>query len=170
MSKMNKITCTASLWACFSFSTSIFAGPLDISDVPLELTPAVAPNILVVSDDSESMDWEIVTQDIVNNGVLFFPTINGSGSPGNSIVPRVDDGDGAADGNAANPCSDYTNPAASGGSGDYVDGYIYIVAFPSNQTIPTDTTGTADAARINCYVADDDEWRARSYTFNALYF
>ena len=40
------------LSAGFIMSMSVQAGPLDISDVPLELTPAVAPNILIVSDDT----------------------------------------------------------------------------------------------------------------------
>ena len=145
------------------------ASPLTISDVPLELTPAVPPNILIVSDDSESMDWEILTQDDFNSGALFSSHLNGTGS-GNQVIDRVDDGDGAADGDAVNTCAKYSRDVP-GGSGDFVDGYLYIVAFPTNESIPSDATLLPNDAIIkNCYVADDDDWRARSHTFNNLYF
>ncbi len=177
MKIINKTTHTSalwvlSLWTILSFGITVLAGPLDISDVPLELTPAVAPNILIVSDDSESMDWEVLTQDIINGGVFFSAHLDGTDDVVHQIAQRLDDGDGAADGNATNSCFNYAiQRAGSGGSGDYVDGYTYIVAFPTNQTVPIDSTILPNDAIIkNCYVADDEAWRARSYAFNKLYF
>ena len=172
MDGINQTISLVAIWALIIFNTTVYAGPLDISDVPLELTPAVAPNILIVSDDSESMDWEILTQDITNDGVFFSAHLDGTDDLVNQIVQRLDDGDGAADGDLANSCFNYAIlRAGSGGSGDYVDGYSYIVAFPSNQTIPIDNTILPNDAIIkNCYIADDEAWRARSYTFNKLYF
>ena len=139
------------------------AADLDISDVPLELTPAVPPNVLIVTDDSLSMDWEVLTQDNTNDGAFNSSHLDGTIDAVNPITERVADGDGAADGDAVNPCANIVNPAIPV-PGEYKSGYLYIVAFPNDQFMPS------DLARRNCYVADDDAWRARSHTFNKLYF
>ncbi|MGH1537179.1 MAG: hypothetical protein ACRBDX_03900, partial [Gammaproteobacteria bacterium] len=107
--------CLLFLWVLLSACITAQAGPLDISDVPLELTPAVAPNILIVSDDSESMDWEVLTQDIINDGVFFSAHLDVTDDLVNQIIQRLDDGDGAADGNATNSCFDYAIQRAGSG-------------------------------------------------------
>ena len=41
---------------------------LDLTSVPLELAPAAPPNVLLVSDSTESMDWEVLTGDLTREG------------------------------------------------------------------------------------------------------
>jgi len=50
------------------FAANLTAADLNISDVPLELTPSVPPNVFILADDSGSMDWEILTQNSENAG------------------------------------------------------------------------------------------------------
>ena len=130
--------------------TNVNAAALDISNVPLELTPSVAPNVLIFNNDSSSMDWEVLTQDALNGGKFNAPQPDGSGLP-TEITQRVDDGDGGADANCLVESSAF-------------GGYAYAVAFATNTNIP------ATAGSENCYVADDDAWRFRNFQFNPLYF
>ncbi len=139
--------------ACMFICTvamNAYAVPLDISNVPLELTPSVAPNVLIFNNDSGSMDWEVLTQDALNGGKFYAPQPDGSGLP-TEITQRVDDGDGGADANCLVESSAF-------------GGYAYAVAFPTNTNIP------AAAGSENCYVADDDAWRFRNFQFNPFYF
>ncbi len=148
------------------------ASTLTISDVPLELSSALPANILILTDDSGSMDWEILTQNNKSSGAFIAPNIDGSGLF-TDITQRLDDGDGAADGDAslvpAVSCDTYANPAIPG-TGEFVNGYLYIVAFPSNQFKPSDSSLADENIIANCYVADDDSFRARNSKFNPLYF
>ena len=41
----------------------------DIAQSPLELTPTVNPNVMILFDDSGSMDFEIMTPDVVSSGL-----------------------------------------------------------------------------------------------------
>ena len=41
----------------------------DIAQSPLELTPTVNPNVMILFDDSGSMDFEIMTLDVVSSGL-----------------------------------------------------------------------------------------------------
>lgn len=143
---------------CYLALGVAYAGSLDISTVPLELTPAVPPNILIVTDDSGSMDWEVLTQDNNNSGAFNASHLDGTIDLVNPITHRI-----VNVGGSLVSCEDLVDPATSR-TGEHIDGYIYIVAFPSNEFQPS------DADRINCFVADDDAWRARSHQFNQLYF
>jgi len=134
------------------------AGLLDISDTPLELTPAVPPNVLIIADDSGSMDWEVLTQDSNNSGAFNSSHLDGTIDLANPITQRV-----VGFGRSAVSCEEEVDPAIER-TGEHRDGYLYIVAFDSNKFQPSDPD------KINCFVADDDAWRARSYQFNSLYF
>ena len=126
------------------------AAPLDVSDVPLELTPSVAPNVLFLNNDSGSMDWEVLTEDAINGGKFNSPQPDGTGLP-TQITQREPQGDNGADANCL---------AISSAFG----GYAYAVAFATNTDIP------ATAGSENCFVAADDAWRFRNYQFNPFYF
>lgn len=140
------------------------AALLDISDVPLELTPALSPNVLFLTDDSGSMDWEVLTQDVSNSGAFSGPNIDGSGGAAN-ITHRAPIGGTPA------TCQQYVDPATSTtGSGDFVSGYLYGVRFLNNQLVPNDTDLLIDPLIKNCFVADDNAFRFRNSTFNPLYF
>ena len=140
------------------------AGPLNISNVPLELTPSVPPNVLILTDDSGSMDWEILTQNPDNSGAFCSPNVDGSCVVA-GITHRVPEAGGPPS------CQPYIDPLTATASGDYVSGYLYIVAFNSNDLVPKDLVTPANDPFIrNCYVARDDEFRVRNSIFNPLYF
>jgi hypothetical protein len=65
------------------FLTSLtYASPLapipDIAKSPLELTPTVAANVMIVLDDTGSMDFEVITADALSSGLFFGPDPDGS--------------------------------------------------------------------------------------------
>ncbi len=141
------------------------AAALTISDVPLELSPSLPPNVLVLMDDSGSMDWEVITQHIENSGALCSPTVSGACDFA-GIIHRVPAGGAPAS------CEPYVNPVAvtPAQPQDYISGYLYAVRFPSDTFFPTDSTLADDRVIANCYVAADDDFRFRSSAFNPLYF
>ena len=53
-------------------ATSAFALPLisDIAQTPLELTPTVETNIVILFDDSGSMGFEVMTADALSSGLV----------------------------------------------------------------------------------------------------
>ena len=161
--KIIKLTKHAMLFACISCVCVVNAGPLNISNVPLELTPAVPPNIFILTDDSGSMDWEVLTQNIDNSGAFCSPSVDGSCNTA-GITHRVPEGGVPAS------CQPYVDPATSTPSDDYVSGYLYAVRFPNDTFFPTDGSLADDTVIENCYVADDNAFRFRNSKFNPLYF
>lgn len=140
-------TCSATavgVW--MAFATAASAAPLNLADNALEVVEGVEPNILILSDDSGSMDWEVMTTDAGNDGRLTGMQRDGSNTGTGSIKHRDSDDDGVADCGFA--------------SGSFY-GYMYGVEFGSN----TYTDGSLD-----CNTADDEEWRFRNSDFNPLYF
>ena len=137
-------------YALFS-ATSIYAlQPIgDISQTPLELTPTVEPNIVILFDNSGSMDFEIMTADAHSSGLFFAPNPDGSSfgstQPELQITHRAD-------------CALIV--AAFGG-------YAYGVKSSINQYEPDASLGTDKA---NCYVAHEQAWRFRCASFNTLYY
>lgn len=127
-------------FACSSVALGIQPIP-DIAQSPLELTPTVNPNVMILLDDSGSMDFEVMTPDVVTSGLFF------------SAAQSANDGDDALELTPRAGCELIT--AAFGG-------YAYGVASPTNEYI--DSTGS------NCYVAPADDFRFRSALFNSLYF
>ncbi len=134
----------------------LFAGPLlaapgTLDQAPLYVGPAVEPNIVILSDDSGSMDWEIMSRDLANSG-RFTATQPDGTDPGTagSVKHRDDDDDGTADCTFADSFSS--------------DGYIYGVEFDSNSYFDMTDAGH------DCRTADDEAWRFRNSDFNPLYF
>ena len=124
------------------------ASPGALEQSPLYVGPAVESNIMILSDDSGSMDWEIMSRDLANGG-RFTATQPDGTDPGNggSVKHRDANDDGTADCTFADSYSS--------------DGYIYGVEFGSN----TYTDNSSD-----CHTADDEAWRFRNSDFNPLYF
>jgi type IV pilus assembly protein PilY1 len=130
--------------------TPVSANPLDLSDVPLFLTINVLPNILFLIDDSQTMDFEVMTKD--PHGGLFCgtqPDCSIPDPPGSTVKHRDDNDSGFAD-------------CAFASNGQTFKGYIYGTRFPGN-TYP-------DGGGQNCNIADDQAWRFRNSDFNLLYF
>ncbi|UEX78906.1 pilus assembly protein [Spiribacter halobius] len=120
---------------------------LDISQNALEALTPVEPNVVVLNDDSGSMDWEVMTTD-VGAEFLFSGTQPDGTSPADAGDPVHRDAD-----NDGNPDCTF----ASNGR----PGYLYIAEFASN---------TYGDNGLDCNTADDDSWRARNSDFNRLYF
>lgn len=130
-------------------TSSLLAAPGTLDQTPLYVGPAVEPNIVILSDDSGSMDWEVMTSG--NNGWFYSNQPNGTndGTSG-SIKVRDPNGTDAGD------CDVFGAPYDNGGL------YLYGVRFRNN----TDMLW----ADWNCFVADDEAWRFRNSDFNPLYF
>ncbi len=134
----------------FFSATALALQPIgDIAQTPLELTPTVEPNVMILFDDSGSMDFEVMTADALSSGLFFAPNPDGSdyGSTQTElqITHRAD-------------CELVT--AAFGG-------YAYGVKSLVNQYEPNPSLGNDKA---NCYVADEEAWRFRCSSFNTLYY
>ena len=116
----------------------------NIAQSPLELTPTVPPNVMVLVDQSGSMDFEVMTADTLSAGLFIGPDPDGSqfGSmdPALQITQRTG-------------CE--LVAAAFGG-------YAYGVGSSLNQY--------QDASNNHCYVADSQAWRFRCSSFNSLYY
>ncbi|MGE3541425.1 MAG: pilus assembly protein [Candidatus Tectimicrobiota bacterium] len=131
-------------------TTLALAAPLDLLNVPIYLSSAVEPNVLLVIDDSGSMDWEVITRDFANDGRYTGTQPDGTSPAGaGSVRHRDSDDDGRSD----------CGFGVLGGQTIY--GYAYGVEFATN----TYTDDTRD-----CNTADEEEWRFRNSDFNLLYF
>ena len=129
------------------FAGNAGAGPLNLSDNALEVVVGVEPNIMIVSDDSGSMDWEVMSTDYAHGGRFTGTQPDGSSPAGSgSVKHRDSNDDGIAD---------------CGFNSGTFHGYLYIVEFGSN------TYG--DDGR-DCNTADDEAWRIRNSDFNPMYF
>ncbi len=129
------------------YATTGLAGPLNLSDNALEVVVGVEPNIMIVNDDSGSMDWEVMSTDYDHGGLFTGTQPDGSSPAGSGTVKHRDsDDDGIAD---------------CGFNSGTFHGYLYIVEFGSN------TYG--DNAQ-DCNTADDEAWRIRNSDFNPMYF
>ncbi len=49
---------------------SVSAANLDLAKEPLELSQSVEPNVMLLIDDSGSMDFEVMTEDFGEDGTL----------------------------------------------------------------------------------------------------
>jgi len=158
----------AVLFVTLLFSTQLVAVDQTISNVPLELAPSVPPNVFILTDDSGSMNWEVLTQNYDNAGAYCSDAVDGACNVG-AITHRVPEAGGPLTVPAS--CQPYIDPATAVSTGDYVDGYVYIAAFNSNTSTPQDLAEPANNPYIrNCFVAADNDFRARNAIFNPLYF
>lgn len=139
-----------SIATILAISTVISAGATGLSPIsgisqsPLQLTPTVPPNVMVLFDTTGSMEFEIMTADTLSAGLFFGPDPDGSqfGStdPALQIIHRAG-------------CE--LSAAAFGG-------YAYGVGSSLNHY--------QDPSGSHCYVADSQAWRFRCSSFNSLYY
>jgi type IV pilus assembly protein PilY1 len=136
------------LWD-FLYLSAVQAALISLSDVPLFLGFRVEPNLLLVVDDSGSMDWDVITDDASNDARFTGTQPDGSSPTGSGSVKHRDSNDnGTAD-------------CGFGTGGQTFYGYLYAAEFATN-AYPDDSD--------DCNTADDQEWRFRNYNFNRLYF
>ena len=95
------------------YASGLHAAPLQLESVPLSLVLKVEPNLMLLIDDSASMNWEVSTADLVNDGRYTGTQRDGSSPAGAGQVKHRDNNDdGIAD------CSFGTAPGSplSGGT------------------------------------------------------
>ena len=139
------------------YASGLHAAPLQLESVPLSLILKVEPNLILMIDDSDSMNWEVSTGDLVNDGRYTGTQRDGSSPAGSGQVKHRDNNDdGTAD------CSFGTAPGSPPPAGQSLYGYAYGVEFPTN--------GDPSPLPHKCNTADDAEWRFRNHNFNPLYF
>lgn len=129
---------------CLGALSPLAAAPLRLSQVPLFLSLKAHPNIVFVIDDSGSMDWEVLTQDVANDGRLTGKQPNGSDAGQGTVRHRAGCGFGV---------------------GQSFYGYIYGVDIG-----PGVARNLYDDDARDCNTADDQDWRFRNADFNSLYF
>ncbi len=111
------------------------SGPLNLAQNALEIAPGAEPNIVILFDDSGSMDWEA----LMASGVMTANQPNGtniSSSNGGSVVHQ--------------PGCNFNYP------------YAYGMRFNTNTYSSSNYYGIC--------VAEMDNWRFRTSSFNKLYF
>ncbi len=131
-----------------SLTSVVNAAPGTLDQAPLYVGPAVESNIMLLNDDSGSMDWEAMTR--ATSGLFFSNQPNGDNTGAGPWKVRDDDNDGDDD----------------------CDGWwvLYSVQFDSNIYQSWAWDGGWDHADDSCRVADDEAWRFRNSDFNPLYF
>ena len=112
----------------------------DVAQTPLILSPTTQSNVVVLMDDSSSMDYEVMTADALSAGLFFAPNPDGSGLTTDVITHR--------------PGCELRSAA--------LGGYAYGIVASTN--VHQDSTGG------NCYVAAQDAWRFRCSTYNSMYY
>ncbi|PCJ17799.1 MAG: hypothetical protein COB04_08040 [Gammaproteobacteria bacterium] len=123
-----------------------FTGDLDLAQQALELRVGSEPNVVILMDDSGSMDWEVMSLDFDNGSLFTGLQPDGSNTGVGPLIDRDSNDDG------------FINCLV--GSGSFF-GYLYGVEFGSN------TYGDNGS---DCNTSDDQAWRFRNADFNPLYF
>src|SRR5687768_6284530 len=72
---------------------STYAASTDISDIPLAVKNQVAPNIMMTLDDSGSMQWEFLPEDLMGSSMWMYPRPSNpyGGSTYTNQVPNFND-------------------------------------------------------------------------------
>ncbi|OUS29267.1 hypothetical protein A9Q99_09145 [Gammaproteobacteria bacterium 45_16_T64] len=135
-----------SITTAFITMSTVHGGDLNLSTEALELRTSSEPNVVIIIDDSGSMDWEVVTRDFSNNMIFTAKQRDGSNSGTGDVTHRDADDSGTANCNFGSPT---------------FGGYIYGVEFGTNNY--TDNGN-------DCNTADDEAWRFRNASFNPMYF
>ena len=133
----------------FSSTAIALQSITDVAQTPLELTPTVEPNIMLLLDNSGSMDFEVMTADALSSGLFFAPNPDGSNFGSTEANLQI----------THRPGCELT-AAAFGG-------YAYGIKSSANQYQPNVPPASNE---INCYVADEQAWRFRCASFNTLYY
>ena len=60
----------------------------DVAQTPLILSPTTQSNVVILLDDSSSMDFEVMTADNLSAGLFFAPNPDGSGLSTDTITHR----------------------------------------------------------------------------------
>ncbi|MCC5796413.1 MAG: pilus assembly protein PilY [Methylophaga sp.] len=142
--KCLQILCLATL-----STTSVNSSELNLSQVPLYLTTGVDPNIMFIIDDSGSMMWETIPDELTYrfftgniNTLLFwlFPPVHnlhgggeyfGTGNANWGRIPHFDIGDFSAHVRSAHNNPVYYNPAITYRPWVNADGTVMANASPS---------------------------------------
>ncbi|MET0023715.1 MAG: PilC/PilY family type IV pilus protein [Sedimenticola sp.] len=146
--------------AAMTFLAASPVHSIDLSDSAIEVITGVEPNLVLLADDSGSMDWEVMTSDEDKGGTHYHTQSDGTGT------------------DAINHRSGCTSSSGLWGS---TYGYMYTVYFaanayrsgPSYNVVWNSTYNAYEwvpTSNDYCHVAADDAWRMRNSDYNPLYF
>jgi type IV pilus assembly protein PilY1 len=152
LTRLGYMACTMG-W--LGYASIISAASLQLESTPLFLAVKAESNVVLLIDDSGSMNLEVITGDIQNDGR--YTNIQRDGTDGANAAPpaigQVEHRDNNDDGQA---------DCHFGGIDQSFYGYAYGVELPTN--------GDRSPDSRNCNTADDEEWRFCNHDFNPLYF
>lgn len=136
------------------FNGLVIAGSLDLSQQALEIREGTDPNVVILVDDSGSMDYEAVTLDPDEAFVFSGLQPNGDNTGTGTFLTIFNESTGYLDSKVS--ANEFCGKKTSR------DGYIYGWHFKTN---------TFDYDRdYLCQVAYFDMWRFRSSDFNTIYY
>jgi len=150
-------------------SVQLSAGPLNISNNALEIATGVEPNVMILSDDSGSMDWTILAADdqgtyVIQNTLV--DTINifgaGAGAAFNvnaSYLYTFNDGDNA----------DTNNVAATPFPTSIAGGLPNFFTLPTENALNNFNTNVLDLDAAG-YSNWRGVWRVRNSSYNSTYY
>jgi type IV pilus assembly protein PilY1 len=163
----------------FAFAAGLLFGAatahaaIEISDIPLQTGSAVPPNIMFIIDDSGSMQFELLPDEIMFSDKRYiFPRANGvyGSSDYNNYVPTVEDGEAYnAFTRSAQNNKSYYDPAVTYKPWVRADGTSFPNASPACAWHNPMATGTCPSADTANSVARDLTRNNGRYNSNRWY-
>lgn len=143
----------ALLWLATLLPFTAFATS-DLSQVPLHSIKPVAPNIFFLNDDSDSMDYEVMFNDIINQGRLAKEDAGGF-----DYTNVISD----------DKIKSLSSNVIHAGSCSFTSGNAYIAILDTGRLDNSCSGGNSPSEPTEKF-ASEEEWRVRFYETNPLYY
>ena len=142
-----------------------YAVPIELSQTPLEMGNSAPPNVLVILDDSGSMDWEMIIQG--GNEALASITTPTSVTQGNNTTNILKFNYGNLFSSLSDNVFDNHHPSYFGSDGRAVPTMAAIQRFKASNAGAALYNNVYNGAQKNDL---DGLWRARNSAYNSLYY
>lgn len=160
----------------FSLTTAVPAqAALNIPDTPLQTSVSADPNVMMILDDSGSMHFEIMPEDLIISDTRYiFPRANGvyGGGDYDNRVPDVTDNAYNAVARSPQNNTIYYNPGVTYLPWSYADGSLFPNASTTCALHNPMRSGTGETfcrnltAAVSSYRENSVRWRSCSSTSN----
>ena len=158
---------TALIYSLFLQNVSM-AGPLSLSQQALEIREGNDPNIVILMDDSGSMDFEVITEDADNGYIYSGNQPDGSLDGDGTWLAIYDETEVSRWHNHYSTDSWEWDPHYCQKVANH-NGYFYGWQF-ENSTYPYKVTSDPLDPDFSCHMASFNMWRFRNKDFNTLYY